>query len=187
MINSWKQTIAVGRPNIWMITAAVLVALALLGILLVSPTLAGHLDPGPPSTTLNVQPVQVDGNRTCGELLPAADFLFEFKQEPVEDGSVNLSFDGLSGTLTVDNTGGGTFDFSFSGDFVASAAFVKAGQDGNLYDYRAFGGATADTDLHGPVNPKNNKFYGLSHISFCVGQGHDHDGHDGHDGHVPHH
>jgi uncharacterized repeat protein (TIGR01451 family) len=97
-----------------------------------------------------------------------ADFLFEHKTGVPQDDTIQLSFDGLSGTLVieVDETDE-TFDFTLTGDFVAAGVIVKGGENANFFDYRPTGNA-ADTNLHAPVNPANDKFYGLSHISFCL-------------------
>jgi hypothetical protein len=127
---------------------------------------AAAVEPGSPTTTLRVQPQVVAGNPDCVDVLGADGFLFEEKLEPVQDATILLSHEGMTGTLVVDVTGS-TFDFTFSGDFVAAAVIVKGGPNANLYDYTP-DGAAADTGLHAPVNPANGGFYGLSHISFCV-------------------
>ncbi|KUL37983.1 hypothetical protein ADL12_17855 [Streptomyces regalis] len=134
---------------------------------------------GPPSGD-NVQPTFVDGNPTCAALLPPDSFLFEYKQEePVEDATnIPLSFTNadtgqtLMGTLDIDvsnSSQGQVFSFDFDGDFVAIGVFAKGGSGGNLYDYRPTGNAD-DSLLHAPVNTRNNRFFDLSHISFCIGQ-----------------
>jgi hypothetical protein len=127
---------------------------------------AAAVEPGSPTTTLGVQPQVVSGNPDCADVLGTDGFLFEEKLEPVEDATIALSHEGMTGTLVVDVTGS-TFDFTFSGDFVAAAVIVKGGPNANFYDYGP-DGAAADTGLHAPVNPANGTFYGLSHISFCV-------------------
>jgi hypothetical protein len=127
---------------------------------------AAAVVPGSPTTTLGVQPQVVAGNPDCADVLGSDGFLFEEKLEPVQDATIVLSRGGMTGTLVVDVTGS-TFDFTFTGDFVAAAVIVKGGPNANLYDYTP-DGAAADTDLHAPVNPANGGFYGLSHISFCV-------------------
>ena len=153
-----------------------LAVVALPVALVAAPASADHVIPGPPTTTLNVQPVGVHGNPTCSDVTDTDDFLFEFKLEPVVSGTFPLSFDGLSGSVTTDvyNTPDGqAFDFSFTGDFVAATVVVKGGPNANLYDYIAASfapGAQADTFLHAPVNPSNDRFFGLSHISFCVAE-----------------
>lgn len=158
------------KPVIGLAVLALPVALATL------PASADHVIPGPPTTTLNVQPTGVHGNPTCSDVTDAGDFLFEFKLEPVVSGTFPLSFDGLTGSVTTDvyNTPDGqAFDFEFTGDFVAATVVVKGGPNANLYDYIAASfapGASADTFLHAPVNPSNNRFFGLSHISFCVAE-----------------
>jgi uncharacterized repeat protein (TIGR01451 family) len=142
-------------------------ALVLLLGLFVVPASAAHVLPGPPSTTLNEQPVGVHGNPDCNDVLDASDFLFAHKTGVPTDATIPLSFDGLSGTLTIDVKPGSVFDFSFTGDFVAAGVIVKGGPNANFYDYTP-DGAAADTDLHAPINPSNNKFFGLSHIEFCI-------------------
>jgi uncharacterized repeat protein (TIGR01451 family) len=140
--------------------------IGLIALLLAVPVSAA---PGGPSGN-GVSPVEYSGNPSCSTLLNSGDFLFEFKLEPVASGTYPLSFNGLSGdvTVTVNNTPQGqTFDFSFSGDFVAAGVIVKGGPNANFYDYRP-DGEDADTGLHAPVNPSNGRFYGLSHISFCI-------------------
>jgi hypothetical protein len=137
-------------------------ALALAGA---APALAVTEDPGAPSGN-GVQPEWAEDNPDCEDLLDADDFLFEHKTGVPTDETIQLSHDGLSGSLEID-VDGAVFDFTFTGDFVAAAVIVKGGPNANLYDYRP-DGEDADTGLHAPVNPNNDEFYGLSHISFCV-------------------
>ncbi|MFF5975193.1 prealbumin-like fold domain-containing protein [Streptomyces sp. NPDC012769] len=121
-----------------------------------------------------MQPTLRAGNPDCDELLPGS---FEFRYEPVQDGTnVPLSPlsppapNGLSGNLDIDvrNTNQGpVFDFNLDGDFVAAGVIVKGGPDANFYDYGPTGNRN-DTNLHAPVNHNNNRFFGLSHISFCL-------------------
>jgi hypothetical protein len=138
----------------------------------ITPVLADAIDPGPPTTTLNVQPIGILGNNDCQDLISAEDFLFQFKvEDPGLFGSFPLNYNGMSGTLDiVDGSDelGQAFDFSFSGDFITVAISVKGGPDTNFYDYRPLGGAAADTYLHSQVNPQTEQFYGISHISFCI-------------------
>ncbi|HEX5936673.1 MAG TPA: hypothetical protein VFZ75_03120 [Actinomycetota bacterium] len=123
--------------------------------------------PGPASGD-GVLPILKLGNPTCAELVPGST---EFKVEPVRDGTFQINSGDLSGTLTVSvNEGAQTFGFALNGDFVALGVIVKGGSNANFYDYRPDGNA-ADTGLHAPVNPNNGNFYGLSHISFCIGEG----------------
>ena len=123
--------------------------------------------PGPPSGD-GIQPLLVSGNPACADVMADADFLFEHRQDPVQDATIQLTFEDLTGTLTVNvNEAAQTFSFAFSGDFVAAGVVVKGGSNANFYDYRP-GGTSADTALHAPINPMNGKFYGLSHISFCI-------------------
>lgn len=149
---------------------AIASAVVLLAGMVTALAYASHLSAGAPTRLLGVQAAQVDGNATCGQLMAGA-FLVEHKFEPVASVTGRpLSYGGLSGALTI-KVNKSAFDFTMSGDFVAAGVFVKAGDNGNLYDYRPRGGASADTYLHGPVNPNNGQFYGLSHVSFCLAEG----------------
>ena len=108
-----------------------------------------------------IQPTELSGNPTCGDLQSGT---FELKVEPVADGQYS------DGTLTVtvdvrDTADGPVFDWT--SNIGVDLIFVKGGNGGNSYVYDPPDEATADTDLHAPVNPQNGTFFGLSHISFC--------------------
>jgi LPXTG-motif cell wall-anchored protein len=109
-------------------------------------------------------PEGVDGNPTCGDLAPEGVEWTEFKVEPVEDGTFS------DGTLTVTIDVHATDDgptFDWTSNIGVDAVFVKGGPNGTLYLYDPPAESTGDTGLHAPVNPNNDKFFGLSHISFC--------------------
>ena len=134
-----------------------LVWLAITGLILslvvAAPVFAGGID-GP-----DVVPSFVDGNPTCGDLLPGTT---ELKVEPVSEGVFT------DGTLTVtidlhDTDAGQTFDFS--ANIAVDGVLAKGGSQGNFYDYSG-DPVTADDGLHAPVNA-SGKWAGLSHISFC--------------------
>lgn len=119
----------------------------------------------------NADGTVVAGNQKCSELIPGS---LELKVEPVDSGTYT------GGPLTVkltvyhlptdvsdhpgDQTGNQVFDFTASGAAVIGVG-VKGGPNTNLYAYPA--AATSGTRLHTPVNTKNDKFPGLSHVSFC--------------------
>jgi hypothetical protein len=119
--------------------------------------------------------IVVAGNENCSDLIPGAT---ELRVEPPQDGTFSGS-GGFSVTIDVrtltsddpghagDQTGSQVFDFTATGGVVLAVA-VKGGTDVNFYDYRP-GGRTSGSGLHAPVNDSNQKFYGLSHISFCYG------------------
>jgi hypothetical protein len=116
-----------------------------------------------------VQPTEVDGNPTCSVLMDEGTFAFEIRiNDPVTGSS--LTIDGVTITITdVRNTSlGQVFDWEAEGG-VVNGVFVKGGPKGNLYLYNP--PATSDTGLHAPINPNNGKYYGLSHVSFCVTPG----------------
>ena len=136
--------------------ALIMAAIAALVIAMaatISPALAGGIV-GP-----DVEPTFVDGNPTCGSL----GFINESKVEPVTGGLHD--FGDFEVTLTLHDTADGpTFDFT--SNIAVDAVFVKGGSNGNLYDYSG-SPVTTDDGLHAPVNPANDLYYGLSHISFC--------------------
>ena len=121
---------------------------------------ASAQEAGPPSGD-DIQPEFVAGNPSCSSL-DLGDF--ELKVEPVADGTYS------DGTLTVnvdvrDTTAGPVFDWT--SDLGVDAVIVKGGPNADSYVYDPSQEDTGDTDLHAPVNPSNDKFFGLSHISFC--------------------
>lgn len=100
----------------------------------------------------------VPGNPDC------ADYGYpkEYKVEPGAAGTFGDGF--FEVQIWVHQTAlGPTFDFlsNKAVDIVIS----KGGPAANVYTYDP--GVYADNGLHSPVNPNNNKYYGLSHISFC--------------------
>jgi hypothetical protein len=114
-----------------------------------------------PASATTDEPEEFEGNPTCGDLAPEGVEWTEFKYEPVVTGTDG---DGtLEVTITVNETEDGpTFDWT--SNIGVDAVFVKGGPGGNLYSYDE---SVGDDGLHAPVNPANDKYYGLSHISFC--------------------
>jgi hypothetical protein len=116
---------------------------------------------------LGVQPTQV-------AMAPANACAGGDKIEDPSDGVYPWSFGGFDGTITIDvtNTSAGpvfSFETNTHGlvpdDHVVTSLYVKGGPTANFYQYAA-PGVSADTGLHAPVNPKNGKYYGLSHL--CI-------------------
>jgi LPXTG-motif cell wall-anchored protein len=104
----------------------------------------------------HVSPTEVPGNARCPEGLT------ELKVEPVADGTFT---DGtLSVTIDVRDTAEGQV-FDWTSNIGVDVVIVKGGPNSNVYTYDPE--STGDTGLHAPVNPNNDKFFGLSHISFC--------------------
>jgi hypothetical protein len=131
-------------------------------LLLMSLTLAIGL----PAGASHVAPVLVTGNENC-EAVTGLDEIFRDESNPITSGNHDTDGDGDNDIFITVNGGAQTFDWSTDEGLLIHAVFVKGGSDGNLYDYRPTG-ATSDTGLHAPVNPQNQNFYGLSHITFCV-------------------
>jgi LPXTG-motif cell wall-anchored protein len=104
----------------------------------------------------------VEDNPTCADLAPEGTTWTEFKVEPVADGTFT---DGtLSVTIDVRDTDDGPV-FDWTSNLGVDAVFVKGGPGGLLYVYDPE--SMGDTGLHAPVNPQNDMFFGLSHVSFC--------------------
>jgi hypothetical protein len=135
-------------------TAALLLSLAALA----RPVLAASVDP-----------ILVQGNKSCGEL---GAFDHEFKIEPVASGTYDDPNSDFSVEITVNNTADGpTVDFD--ANLAVDAVFVKGGPGGNLYVYDP--AVTSDTGLHAPGNDQGiavntPPWSGLSHISFCFNE-----------------
>ncbi|MEM2873721.1 MAG: hypothetical protein QXD82_06110 [Nitrososphaerales archaeon] len=51
----------------------------------------------------------------------------------------------------------------YSVEYVMCAVIVKGGTSANVFEYDD---ATSDTQLYAPINPNNNKLYGISHATF---------------------
>jgi hypothetical protein len=105
----------------------------------------------------SVDPVEWPGNPTCQDL----GYPFQLKIDPPASGTYNLPDN--SGSVTVNITGPGTFDWSST--FGIDAVIAKGGPKANVYFYDPE--STGDTNLVTPNNPQNGKPYGLSHITFC--------------------
>src|SRR3712207_1744705 len=117
-------------------------------------------DPGPPSGN-GVQPYVVPDNSNCAQLNP------DFEELRVNAPADGTFTDGtLSVTIDVRNTASGPV-FDWTSNLGVDAVVVKGGDDGNAFVYDPPSESKGDTGLHSPVNPNNNQFFGLSHISFC--------------------
>ncbi|GLH96062.1 hypothetical protein Pa4123_13350 [Phytohabitans aurantiacus] len=150
------------RPRTRRVLAASTIS-ALLATLLVAATGPAAYADGSP----------VPGNKNCSDLISGAK---ELRIDPPSDGTFTdgtLSVTLDVRTLTSDDpshsgtqTGSPVFDYTATGGATVIGVAVKGGPNTNFYDYRP-GGANSGTALHAPVNPANDKFFGLSHVSFC--------------------
>ena len=114
-----------------------------------------------PAPANHVNPIFVPGNPTCAQLVNDPDVV-ELRIQPVVDGTYTLN--GFSVTIDVRDTAQGQV-FDFTSNTAVDAVFVKGGPNGNLYVYDP--PVTTDTSLHAPLNTSNNRWFGLSHLSFC--------------------
>lgn len=101
------------------------------------------------ASAASVEPALLAGNPSCEGAQ---------KIEPVVSGTY--------GGVSID-VHGSTFDFFTDGDTVVSDVIVKGGPNANWYHYDP--AVNEDFGLHSPINPKNGRPYGLSHLCFTVG------------------
>ena len=117
----------------------------------------------------HIDPYPISGNPTCSDVGGQ----YEFKINDPYSGTFtggNHPEGALEVKITVYNTADGqVFDWEALNGTVFIVV-VKGGPNANMYDYRP-GGESSDTGLHSPLNEKNGKYYGLSHISFCYEPG----------------
>lgn len=99
-----------------------------------------------------------EGNLKCEEL----GYGPGLKVDPVSDGEYTK--DALTVTIETEDTADGPV-FSWTSNIGVDVVIVKGGPDSLVYTYDPE--SMGDVDLHAPVNPANDKYYGLSHIEFC--------------------
>ena len=119
-------------------------------------TLADEPDEPGATSAGGVTPTLLTGNPPC----PTG--LTELK--------VNGSTTGVStdGTLIVDATFSSTpanGSLAWTSNIGLDAVIVKGGSNASLYSYSPE--ATSDSGLTSPLNPNNEKYYGISHVSYC--------------------
>jgi hypothetical protein len=133
---------------------------------------AGAVDgpAGEPTTTHGVQPTFVSGNPAECRFSDAPEgFRINAPSSGTFTDPDNPDF---SITLTIPSENppeprlheGPSFDFVASGGVVENI-LVKGGPNANDYDFGP--GVASDTYLHSPVNPSNDKYFGLSHLDIC--------------------
>ncbi|MEU4606599.1 hypothetical protein AB0F43_26705 [Kribbella sp. NPDC023972] len=115
----------------------------------------------------------IDGNPNCENVVPGSTEIKFDTATPGEQTADGVTVSWTKHTLTVDDpdhdgdqTGGEQVDFTASGGVVL-AALMKGGSAANYYNYQP-NGTAAGYNLHPPVNAKNGKYYGISHVTFCV-------------------
>ncbi|MFI7066375.1 hypothetical protein ACIBL3_35640 [Kribbella sp. NPDC050124] len=117
----------------------------------------------------------IDGNPKCEDVIPGST---EIKFDPPNPGSASAGGVTVTWSTTTlaaddpdhpgDQTGGQQVSFTATGGVVLGA-LMKGGPAANFYNYQP-AGTTAGSGLHTPVNSNNGKYYGISHVTFCVKQ-----------------
>lgn len=102
----------------------------------------------------------VAGNPTCADLGLGE---FEFKVESETDSGVD--FDGYNSVQFsyVDTATGQVVEFT--SDLAFDAVIVKGGPNALYYQFDPE--ATSATGLSAPINPNTDRYYDISHVSFC--------------------
>ncbi len=88
------------------------------------------------------------------------------KIDVVANGTYTLS---NGGQVIISNYNGTTFDWAIAAGSLhtidANVVLVKGGRAQMAYFYDTFD--DSDTNLTAPINPRNGKPYGISHVEFC--------------------
>ncbi|MCZ7544384.1 MAG: hypothetical protein M5R40_13020 [Anaerolineae bacterium] len=144
--------------NVRRITVFVLVALLALGAMTAM------------ADVPSVEPIYEPGNPSCTDL--GYDFGFKPQVYNVNKGQWE-DFDGGASTFTFPdgvNTvwiGSDGTHVQWTSSLGIDAVIVKGGPNANVYVYDPPAESFGDFMLHSPVNPRNGKIYGLSHVDFC--------------------
>ncbi|MDG6257094.1 MAG: hypothetical protein QCH35_05785 [Methanomicrobiaceae archaeon] len=147
--NDYKLPLAVG-------------ALLILAVVAVAPAWAASVDP-----------VEVDGNPTCGDICPcdpACVQIAKFEADP-QEGEVGIADPATDGGVTISNITYKEGEEPMSFDWVSTEAdiyhvIVKAATEANVYHYYVYeGGSRSDTYLIPPGTQA------ISHITFCGKEG----------------
>lgn len=144
------------RPRRALLGALVLGSLAALAV-----PGAALAAPGPASGA-GVQPVEFPGNLESKDC-PTGTFGYTVQGEDLADNP--HTFGGFSVTTTTTATASGDV-LAFTANMGVDQVFVKGGTPTNVYTYAPE--RSSDTLLHAPINPNNDKYFGISHVTFCV-------------------
>lgn len=117
----------------------------------------------PFALSASVTPILIDPWSNHWEQDTASGYQHSFKIEPVV--SETITYAGNTITISVYNDSNGDPTFDWTSTYPIKAVIVKGGPVANLYVYNP--ASYGDTNLYAPINPNNNKPYGLSHIRFC--------------------
>lgn len=110
----------------------------------------------------NYKPCESEYKFDLTPMLPAVGECSNYTWDNVPN-SEGTEFGSVTVELCHDSTG--KISFNVLGG-VAELVYVKGGPGGNLYDYGD--GVESDSGLATPTNFRNNKLYGVSHVSFCL-------------------
>ncbi len=136
----------------WLLVLTVILALAVVGV----------------AYAASVEPVLVDPWQSgdaafeCEQAGCAFDFSYKFDEwdGPTFAGPYNV--DG-GNVLTISDDDG--YSFSWSSAWPVNCVIVKGGNAANVYCYDE--PVYGDTGMFAPINPNNDKPYGISHATFC--------------------
>ena len=117
-----------------------------------------------PASDNEVTPTYVAGNPSCADITPEGATWTEAK----------LDFDPAAGDytrgdleITIDKSAAG-LEWTTDGD--VAAVIMKGGPNAHVYAYPGTED-THDSALRPPANPNSGADYGISHVTFCLGEG----------------
>lgn len=88
---------------------------------------------------------------------------FAYKVDDWDRAGKDGQYSHAGNVITISNSHGGQ-SFNWTSDYPVCAVIVKGGPGAGVYRYNP--AVTSDYDLTAPVNPKNNRNYGVSHVTF---------------------
>jgi LPXTG-motif cell wall-anchored protein len=115
-------------------------------------------------TGSGVEPTYVTGNPGCADIAPEGADWTEAKLD-FDPPAGDYTRGDLKITIVKSATG---LDWTTDAD--VAAVIMKGGPNAHVYAYPGIDD-TSDTGLRPPANPNNQADYGISHVTFCVGEG----------------
>ncbi len=112
------------------------------------------------ASEMGVQPVRVEGNPTCADLVGCTAETVKIEiSRSYPSGPQELAIEGGKVTFTINSI----TDIDWHSDVPVACIIVKGGNAANVYHYE--GGVTEDWGLTPPENSGGN--FGLSHLDYC--------------------
>lgn len=111
-----------------------------------------------------VEPTYVAGNPSCADITPEGITWTEAKLD-FDPAPGDYTLGDLEITIAKSDDG---LEWTTDGD--VAAVIMKGGPNAHVYAYPGTEDTT-DSKLRPPLNPNSGKDYGISHVTFCLGEG----------------